>query len=163
MDFVYSGFDTPLEGMSANQMSGVMAIDLIGINYGGTKNDKGKTKLKNKEQKEVDDAESKFLSEIFDASGCRRSCKEKLGGKGAGFRQCVRECKGKGIKKSKLKEMEAKTDAELVESIKDISKQRTAQSQDENNKKYIWIIVSSILAILIIVGIVFIVRSKQNA
>jgi hypothetical protein len=75
MDFVYSGFDTPLEGMSANQMSGVMAIDLIGINYGGTKNAKGKTKLKNKEQKEVDDAESKFLSEIFDASGCRRSCK----------------------------------------------------------------------------------------
>jgi type IV secretory pathway component VirB8 len=73
----------------------------------------------------------------------------------------VRECKGKGIKKSKLKEMEAKTDAELVESIKDISKQRTAQSQDENNKKYIWIIVSSILAILIIVAIVFLVKEKR--
>ena len=154
MSFVYSNFDAPLEGMGITQMSGNTIVDLVGISNPISKNSS------RKKDKELEEAESKFLSAIFDPTGCRASCKEKLGGKGEGFKACLRECKGKGISKSKLKEMEAQTDATIAESLKNISNQRTSQEQDKN--KYVWIIASSIAILLIIIGGFFIFKSQEN-
>jgi hypothetical protein len=107
--------------------------------------------------------ENGFLGGLFP---CRRACKEKLGGKGFGFRDCLRECRGKGLRKSQLKTKDLEIQQQLIQSLSQNSDSGARTGEEEggegNSKMFILIIVAAILVIGICLAIYFLTRKKEG-
>lgn len=101
----------------------------------------------------------------FSLFPCREECKQKLGGKGFGFRDCVRECKGKGARKSVLKTRDLALQEKAVTSLSDSGSESSREMAQEegSSKKTMWIIVGSIILVGIGIGIYFLTRKKAEA
>lgn len=98
--------------------------------------------------------------ENFTLFPCRKSCKEKLGGTGAGFRDCLRECRGKGPRKSKQAEIDAELQAKAIAALsQDGSTSRQGQG---GSKTWIWILIGILALIGVGVGIYFLARKKAE-
>jgi hypothetical protein len=108
--------------------------------------------------------EAPMYSEEADFSlfPCRKECKEKLGGKGFGFRDCIRTCKGKGPRKSILKGKDLDIQDKAVTSLSaDDSVSR--EMQQEGGNKTMWIIIGSLVVVGIAIAIYFLTRKKTEA
>jgi hypothetical protein len=107
--------------------------------------------------------EPQFLGNLFP---CRRDCKEKLGGKGAGFRECLRQCRGKGDKKSVLATKDADTQAKIAEALNKMADADAADSQRQagssNTKTILWVVLGIVFVAIIIAIIYFINRNKSE-
>jgi len=105
--------------------------------------------------------ESGFLEGLF---SCRAACKEKLGGKGFGFRDCLRECRGKGLSKSQLKTKDLEIQQQLVQGFSQGSNSgaRTGEDESGSSKTYIFIIIAAIFVIGIAFAIYFLTRKKEG-
>jgi hypothetical protein len=103
----------------------------------------------------IDD--SHFLDMLF-GSACRKQCIKKQGGKGAGLKDCIRECKGKGITKSKAKEIELAQQANIQEILAKSLKDDDAPKSNVG----VWIVVA-IMVIALFGGIVFMMNRKKAA
>lgn len=95
----------------------------------------------------------------FSLFPCRKECKEKLGGKGSGFKDCVRECKGKGAKKSVLKEREADQQAKMTDLLGKVLQQDEPETAGKSNTM-IWVVVGVVL-VIVIIGAVLMLRKKK--
>lgn len=104
-------------------------------------------------------------SSDFSLFPCRKECKEKLGGeKGQAFRECLRECRGKGPKKSKLREIQAQTDAEMAEALKQISQptgNETARTGGSSNTTLY--IILGVVAVAVIGISIWLLKKKSQA
>lgn len=98
----------------------------------------------------------------FDLFPCRKACKEKLGGKGFGFRDCLRECRGKGLSKSQLKTKDLEVQQQLVQSLSQDSGAGARTGEESNSKMYILITVAAIVVIGIGLAIYFLSRKKDG-
>jgi hypothetical protein len=107
---------------------------------------------------------SKQLDESsFDLFPCRKDCKEKLGGRGFGFRDCLRECKGKGLSKSQLKTKDLEIQQQLAQSLSQDSGAGAKTGEEEGGSKtFIIIIVAAIAVIGIGLAIYFLTRKKEG-
>ncbi len=99
---------------------------------------------------------------------CRAACKEKLGGKGFGFRDCLRECRGKGPKKSVLKAKDLEIQQQMANAL---SQQAAASNREKEggddtsssgSKTFIWIILAIIILAAIGFGVYFLTRKKES-
>ena len=115
-------------------------------------------------------AEFRYNGSMMDESEfalfpCRKECKEKLGGeKGQAFRECLRECRGKGPKKSKLKGLEAQTDAQMAAALQQISQPTDDDSSrmaDAGGKKTLYIVLA--VVVLGIIGLSVWLLTKKKA
>ena len=93
---------------------------------------------------------------------CRQSCKEELGGKGPGFRDCLRKCRGKGPTKSKQAEIDAEIQAKAVAALTAQDSSTSKESGGGNSKTWIWITLGVVVLIAIGVGIYFLMRKKAE-
>jgi hypothetical protein len=95
---------------------------------------------------------------------CRKECKQKLGGeKGQAFRECLRECRGKGPKKSALKGMQAESDAELAAALKQISQptpEDAARMSADSGKKTMYIILGVVVVAIIGISVWLLTKKK---
>lgn len=104
--------------------------------------------------------ENGFLDGLFP---CRKACKEKLGGRGFGFRDCLRECKGKGLSKSQLKTKDLEIQQQLAQSLSQDSGAGARTGEEEGGSKtFIIIIVAAIAVIGIGLAIYFLTRKKEG-
>lgn len=105
----------------------------------------------------------KFSEEAdFSLFPCRKECKEKLGGKGFGFRDCIRECKGKGPRRSVLKGKDLEIQDKAVTSLgADDSVSREMQPEG-GSKKTMWIIIIAVVVVGIGVAAYFLMRKKSE-
>jgi hypothetical protein len=112
-----------------------------------------------------DDLEaSEFLGNLFP---CRRDCKEKLGGKGEGFRDCLRQCRGKGLRKSALATKDSDTQAQIAEALKKMADSDAAESSQRQaeggTKTILWVVLGIVFVAIIIAVIYFINKNKAQA
>ena len=114
------------------------------------------------EDNENNYAGSQLLNEEegFTLFPCRKACKEKLGGKGPGFRDCLRECRGKGPRKSKQAEMDAAIQAQAVAALS--ANDTSRQGESGGSKTWIWIVLGVVVLIGVGVGIYFLARKKAE-
>lgn len=99
----------------------------------------------------------------FDLFPCRKACKEKLGGKGFGFRDCLRECRGKGLSKSQLKTKDLEIQQQLAQSLAQNSGDTSRTGEEEGGSKtFIIIIVAAVAIIGIGLAIYFLSRKKEG-
>lgn len=108
---------------------------------------------------------SKQLDESdFDLFPCRKQCKEKLGGKGFGFRDCLRECRGKGLSKSQLKTKDLEVQQQLIQAMNQDSGAgaRTGEEEGGGSKASIIIVIAAIAVIGIGLAIYFLTRKKEG-
>lgn len=100
----------------------------------------------------------------FSLFPCRKACKEKLGGKGFGFRDCLRECRGKGKRKSVLKTQELELQNKTVDALKQGGSDTSREMEDSGSgsKSFIWIIVSLVILAAIGFAIYFLTRKKEG-
>lgn len=106
--------------------------------------------------------EAAFLDNLFP---CRKSCKEKVG-KGPDFRNCLRECRGKGPKKSVIAAKEAETQAQLAAALTKMASEpdsSAARTSGAGSKTIIWVIVGVLGLAIIGVLIYFLTRKKAAA
>jgi hypothetical protein len=96
--------------------------------------------------------EAAFLDNLF---ACRKQCKDDLGG-ASNLRDCIRNCKGKGLTKSALKTKEAETSAKMADAL---SKAAEPEVAPKSNKT-LWIVVG-IVAVIIIALIIYFLRKKS--
>lgn len=100
----------------------------------------------------------------FSLFPCRKECKEKLGGeKGQGFKECLRECRGKGPKKSSLKGMQAQTDAQLAAALGQISQPTgddSARMSAASGKKTMYIILGVVVVAIIGISVWLLTKKK---
>lgn len=100
----------------------------------------------------------------FSLFPCREECKQKLGGKGFGFRDCVRECKGKGARKSVLKTRDLALQEKAVSSLSESGTENAREMQEETgSNKTMWIIVGALVVVGLGVLTYFLVRKKAEA
>ncbi len=96
---------------------------------------------------------------------CRKQCKEELGGKGAGFRECLRACRGKGLSKSQIKtkdlELQEKAVAALTQPNQSGDSSRISDETGKT-KKTVLIISGVILLVGIIVAVILLTRKKAE-
>lgn len=100
--------------------------------------------------------------ENFTLFPCRKSCKEKLGGKGPGFRDCLRECRGKGPTKSKQAQIDAEIQAKAVASLTEQDSSSSSKKDGGGSKTIIWVVLGLIVLIGVGVGIYFLARKKAE-
>jgi LPXTG-motif cell wall-anchored protein len=114
------------------------------------------------EDNENNYAGSQLLNEEegFTLFPCRKSCKEKLGGKGPGFRDCLRECRGKGPRKSKQAAMDAALQAQAIAALS--ANDTARQKETGGSKTLIWIVLGVVVLIGVGVGIYFLARKKAE-
>lgn len=95
---------------------------------------------------------------------CRKECKEKLGGeKSQAFRECLRECRGKGAKKSKLKQQSAQTDADLAATLQQLSQPTgddAARLSADSGKKTMYIILGVVVVAIIGISVWLLTKKK---
>lgn len=114
-------------------------------------------------------AEFRYNGSMMDESDwtmfpCRKECKEKLGGeKGQAFKECLRECRGKGPKKSKLKGIQVQTDAEMDRLFQQISQPTGDDSarMADSGKKTLYIVLG--VVVLGIIGLSIWLLTKKKA
>ncbi len=97
----------------------------------------------------------------FSLFPCRKACKDKVG-KGAEFRNCLRECRGKGPKKSALRGMDSETDAELAEALKQASSDdsSSARTSGGSGNTIMWIVIAVLILGIIGFGIYLMKKKK---
>ena len=93
---------------------------------------------------------------------CRQACKEELGGKGPGFRDCLRKCRGKGPSKARQAEIDAALQAQAIAALSSSPSASREQDDDGGSKTIIWIIVSIVVLFGIGLGIYFLNRKKAE-
>jgi hypothetical protein len=111
--------------------------------------------------KDIVEEEAAFLDNLF---ACRRQCKGDLGG-ASSLRNCIRDCKGKGPRKSALKGKEADTNAQMAAALTALASDggnasAARKSESGGSSKTIWIVVGIVVVIAIAVGIYFLTRNK---
>jgi len=152
-EFAYSGCMVP--GMTSGN-------DYRESNYQGGDPGLNYRFLNIPEDNENNYAGSQLLNEEenFTLFPCRKACKEKLGGKGPGFRDCLRECRGKGPRKSKQAEMDAAIQAQAVAALS--ANDTSRQGEAGGSKTWIWIVLGVVVLIGVGVGIYFLARKKAE-
>lgn len=152
--FAYSGCMVPGMNSGNNLESNFQGGD-PGLNY---------RFLNIPEDNENNYAGSQLLNEEegFTLFPCRKACKEELGGKGPGFRDCLRRCRGKGPTKSKQAEMDAALQAQAIAALSSNPSASREQNDDGGSKTIIWIIVSIIVLFGIGLGVYFLTRKKAE-
>lgn len=112
------------------------------------------------------DSDAEILEEaaFLNLFPCRKHCKETVG-KGPNFRNCLRECRGKGPKKSVIAAKEAETQSQLASALSKMSSEPTdtGASSGGGSKTIIWVIVSVVALLIIGLLIFFLMRKKAAA
>jgi LPXTG-motif cell wall-anchored protein len=157
--FVYSGELVPGMGNRESSYSGGDA----GLNYRFLNvPESNENNYSSKDR--MPDPPKRFEEEAdFSLFPCREQCKKELGGKGFGFRDCIRECKGKGPRKSVLKGKDLAIQENAVKALSDDDTQRTAQEEQTGSKKTMWIIIGSLVVVGIAIAVYFLTRKKTEA
>lgn len=99
--------------------------------------------------------ENNFLDMMF-GSACRKQCIKKLGGKGEGLKDCIRDCKGKGITKSKARDIELAQ----AEKLQDILAKSVTEKEEGTNPA-VWVLVIVVLLALV-GGIVYFMQQRKQ-
>ena len=151
--FAYSGCMVPGMNSGNNLESNFQGGD-PGLNY---------RFLNIPEDNENNYAGSQLLDEEegFTLFPCRKACKEKLGGKGPGFRDCLRECRGKGPRKSKQAEIDAALQAQAIAALSS-NPSASRQGETGGSKTWIWIVLGVVVLIGVGVGVYFLARKKAE-
>lgn len=102
----------------------------------------------------------------FDAA-CRRDCKEKLGGKGMGFRDCLRECRGgKRFQKQKEKQDQTELLAKILETSQNttVGGGSTLRTEEETggSKTWIWVTIIAVVFLAAMAGLIIYVKRKKK-
>lgn len=107
-----------------------------------------------------DDAEIVAEEEAFlgleNLFRCRKECKADLGG-ASNLRDCIRTCKGKGLRGSALKTKEAETADKVAESLKLMAQ---PEQPAKSSSTMVWVIVGIVAVIGISLLIYFLTRNK---
>jgi hypothetical protein len=178
MEFVFTG-DIPTMG----RIAGLKATNRVtGKQFGGETNFDGGdaglqyrfwnqaengykgSSISNSELDSADDEisaeEAAFLG-LENLFACRRQCKGDLGG-ASSLRQCIRNCKGKGLKNSALKTKDLEIQQQMAEALKTAA----APAPEPETKKtntVLWVVLSVVVLVIIILLIYFLTRKKVES
>ncbi len=113
---------------------------------------------------DIDKADSEILAEeaaflgLENLFACRKQCKGDLGG-ASSLRQCIRNCKGKGLTKSALKTEDQKTQSKMAETLQILAAAPQQQPVAKSNTM-LWVIVG--IVVVIIVALIIYFATKKN-
>jgi len=117
---------------------------------------------------DIDRADAEIIAEeaaflgLENLFACRKQCKKDLGG-ASSLRNCIRDCKGKGLTKSALKTKEAETEAIMAQSLSKLTANDSAVSEAASKSKtMLWVIVGIVVLIIISLVIYFMTRKKAE-
>lgn len=98
--------------------------------------------------------ENHFLDMLF-GSACRKQCIKKLGNKGEGLKDCIRECKGKGVTKSKARDIELAQQEKLSQILSE-----SVSEKESGTSPMVWVL--AIVVMLALFGGVFYFMKQQK-
>lgn len=98
--------------------------------------------------------ENHFLDMLF-GSACRKQCIKKLGGKGEGLKDCIRDCKGKGVTKSKARDIELAQQEKLSQILSE-----SVTEKESGTNPLVWVLV--VVVMLALFGSVFYFMRQQK-
>jgi len=115
---------------------------------------------------DTDRADAEVLAEeeaflgLENLFACRKKCKKDQGGFSS-LRTCIRDCKGKGLKKSALKTKEAETADKMADALRLLAAPEQPVVVAKSNTM-IWVVVGILAVIIISLIIYFLTRKKAE-
>lgn len=162
--FVYSGEMVPLEGNSLPNLKAINRFTgkpMVDSNYSG--GDPGlQYRFWNQQEdsysaSDINQMEEEAFLGLENIFACRKQCKVDLGGHSS-LRDCIRACKGKGLKKSALKTKEAETQEKLAEAM---SKMAAPEEPQQKSNVMMWVVIGFMALVIIGLLIYFLTRKKE--
>lgn len=108
---------------------------------------------------DINEAEEQAFLGLENLFACRKQCKSDLGG-AANLRDCIRSCKGKGLRKSALKTKEAQTQEELAKALTKMAEPGQEPANGGGKNVMLWVVVGFMALVIIGLLIYFLTRKK---